>query len=228
LQRAKQNDDWNTEQFRPIERAFWAEVQQIDWLVNGMIQSFRNYDLFKQYWRNWIIGTVTHFSTCILVGHAPAARPMLYGSGLDDFRQHVRECHDLIIGSSRDDLALAAEIKQRTEPWWDKLTRPVLWTSGDFSISSPVGTGVHGANQPERSAMWLERLSRDLLPYEPDVRFANAQRWLQNTGKKMQTQMAKYHSSLESGGDYHLAYRRILDNQNLERFDYYQNMGLEQ
>lgn len=226
VQRAKQTGDWSTEQFRPIERAFFAEVEQIDWLVNGMIQSFRNYELFKQYWRNWIIGTVTQFSTCILAGRAPATRPVLYGSGIDGFRRHLSEAHDLICASADDDLALAAEIKARTEPWWEKLTQPVLWTSGDFSISSPVGTGVHGANQPERSAMWLERLSHELLPHEPEVRFANAQRWLEHTGKKLAVQLERYRRSRDEGGDFHRGYQRILDNQNRDRFDYYEYMGL--
>ncbi len=225
-QRAKANDDWSLEQFRPIEHAFHAEVQQIDRLVNGMIQSFRDYDLFKQYWRNWIIGTVAQFSTCILVGRAPATRPVLYGAGIEGFRRHLFESHDLICAARSDDAALTVEIKARTDPWWERLTQPVLWTSGDWSIGSPMGLGVHGANQPETSAQWLEKLSRDLVPYEPDVRFANAQAWLGNTGKKLQHQLARYRQSRLEDSDYHRAYERILHHENRARFDYYEQMGL--
>ncbi|MCU1279839.1 MAG: hypothetical protein JWM53_3385, partial [bacterium] len=149
-QRAKATGDWSSEQFRPIEQAFFAEIQQIDHLVNGVIQSFRNYDLFKQYWRNWIIGTVTQFSTCILAGRAPEG-PVLYGAGIEGFRRHLAEAHELVCRAGGDDLALAADIKARTDKWYELLTQPVLWTTGDWTIASPEGTGVHGANQREHT-----------------------------------------------------------------------------
>lgn len=224
-QRAKQTGDWSSEQFRPIERAFLAEIQQIDHLVNGVIQSFRNYDLFKQYWRNWIIGTVAQFSTCILAGRAPE-RPVLYGAGIEGFRRHLAEVHDLVCGGSTDDIALAADIKARTEKWYELLTRPVLWTTGDWTLGSPEGTGVHGANQREHTADWLERLARDLLPHEPEVRWANAQRWLEKTGGKLNQQLERYRRSRQDGTDYHRAYERILNHHNPDRFDYYGFMGI--
>jgi FADH2 O2-dependent halogenase len=225
-QRAKKSGDWTSEQFRPIERAFLAEVQQIDRLVNGVIQSFRNYDLFKQYWRNWVIGTVAQFSTCVLSGRAPQTRPVLYGSGIDGFRRHLFEAHDLVCRAGTDDVALAAEIKVRTEPWYQRLTQPVLWTSGDWSIDSPEGTGVHGANQRETTTAWLEHLASDLAPIEPEVRFSHAERWLTNTGAKVTKQLERYRQSRADGTDFSRAYQRILDNQNPARFDYYEYMGL--
>ncbi|HZS35466.1 MAG TPA: NAD(P)/FAD-dependent oxidoreductase [Polyangia bacterium] len=226
-QRAQRAGDFSAEQFRPIERAFLAEVEQIDKLVDGVIQSFRNYDLFKQYWRNWIIGTVAQFSTCILTGRAPQERPVLYGAGIPEFRDHLFAAHALVRRAPGDDLALAAEIKARTDPWWQRLTQPVLWTSGDWSIGSPEGTGVHGANQRETTTEWLEALSRSLLPVEPDVSFSNARTWLEHGGKKMEQQLERYHRSRREGGDFHLAYERILANQNPDRFDYRENLGLK-
>jgi FADH2 O2-dependent halogenase len=226
-QHAKQAGDFSPEQFRPIERAFLAEVEQIDKLVDGVIQSFRNYDLFKQYWRNWIIGTVAQFSTCILAGRAPEERPVLYGAGIPEFRDHLFAAHALVRRPPGDDLALAAEIKARTDPWWQRLTQPVLWTSGDWTIGSPEGTGVHGANQRETTTEWLEQLSRSLLPVEPDVNFANARIWLEHAGKKMEAQLERYHRSRREGGDFHRAYERILGNANPDRFDYREHLGLK-
>lgn len=123
-------------------------------------------------------------------------------------------------------MALAAEIKVRTEPWYQRLTQPVLWTSGDWSIDSPEGTGVHGANQRETTTAWLEHLASDLAPIEPEVRFSHAERWLTNTGAKVTKQLERYRQSRADGTDFSRAYQRILDNQNPARFDYYEYMGL--
>jgi tetracycline 7-halogenase / FADH2 O2-dependent halogenase len=225
-QRAKTTGDWDSEQFRPMERLFFTELEQVDRLVDGAIQSFRDYDLWKQFWRNWIIGTVTQFASCVLSGHAPRTRPFLYGSGIDGFRDHLKAVHELVCRPPGDEIAISAEIKARTEPWWQKLTQPVLWMSGDWSVGASTGTGVHGANHPDTTTGWLRRLADDLRPFAPEADFANAERWLSATGDKMQRQLARYHQSKTDGTDYHRAYERILNNHNPARFDYYENVGL--
>jgi FADH2 O2-dependent halogenase len=220
-------NDFGVERFRSIERNFFAEIQQIDRLVNGMIHSFRDYDLFKQYWRNWVVGTLAQFGTCILVDGATRERPMLYGSGVPGFPEALAEMHEMVCSRRGDDKALAAEIKARVDPWFERVCRPVLTTSGDFAVGSDRSLGLLGATRPEPVVEWLQKLAADFGTHEPTARFANAERWFEATGRKLAAQLERYRRSTEEGGDYHRAYERIIANQNPENFDYHGYVGLE-
>jgi len=48
-------------------------------------------------------------------------------------------------------------------------TRESLYNVGQDDVPKGKTWYWVGANQPERSAMWLEKLSRDLLPHEPGL-----------------------------------------------------------
>src|SRR5690606_3441658 len=120
-------------------------VAQIDRIVNGTIQSFRDYDVFKQYWRNWVVATMAQFTMCVLGRGLTAQHPALYGSGVPGFSQALEEMHALVCRPAGDAVALAAALHERVEPGYERLCLPALTTtSGEWSVGSSSGCAVHG------------------------------------------------------------------------------------
>jgi FADH2 O2-dependent halogenase len=218
--------DWNIERFRFVERLFFAEVHHIDHLVNGMIQSFRHYEIFKQYWRNWVIGTFSQWCTGVLAGGATRDNPMLYGSGLPGYMDELRSMHEVVCQKDADPLAVAAQIHERTQARWEHVCSSVLRTRGDFSIGSDRSLCVHGAGEQEILADRLRRFSVELRQVESTIDHANAEAFFQRVAATGADQLARYERSRHEGTDYHLAFERILANQNPDTFDYAQNIGL--
>lgn len=225
-QEAQAAGDWSKERFRPIERTFFAEVEQIDHVVDGSIQSFRHNELFKQYWRNWVIGTVAHLTPCVLAGHAPQA-PVYWGAGITSFRAHLARMHDAIRASpgGNDDLALATRIHDETEPWWRLVAEPLM-SSSDFGIGAASGTCVFGTRRVDRSVEWLEKFCRQPETATAETIFANGAKWLSRAAAMWTEQLTQYRCSQHDGSDFHAAYEKILEQNNLNQFDYRREMGL--
>jgi FADH2 O2-dependent halogenase len=133
---ALKTKDWSTGQFAFIEKLFFDEIRQIDLLVDGTIQSFRNFDLFKQYWRAWVIGTFVQYGCCILQDGATVDRPMLYGAGIPGFVRDLQRMHELVNSVDTPPAALAASVKRLMDPWWDRLIASVTQSNGDFALDS--------------------------------------------------------------------------------------------
>ncbi|HEX3776144.1 MAG TPA: tryptophan 7-halogenase, partial [Polyangiaceae bacterium] len=228
LKAAAAANDFSKERFLDMERAFFAEIRQIDLLVNGVIQSFRDYDLFKQYWRNWVVGTLAQFGTSILVDGATQTRPMLYGSGLEGFPEALERMHEMVCKKGGDDKALARELEPMIDYWFDRVCRPVLTTSGDFSVESAQSCAVLGATDSAPVVEWMHKLVADYSTHQPGVRFENAEKWFAYLGEKLARQLERYRTSRRDGTDFHKAYERIILNQNPANFDYHSYIGLEQ
>lgn len=219
--------DWNVERFRFVERLFFAEVHHIDRLVDGMIQSFRHYDLFKQYWRNWVIGTFSQWCTGVLAGGATRESPMLYGSGLPGFRDELKVMHEIVSQRDADPAELAGRINALTQPWWDRICASVLRTNGDFSVGSDRSILVRGAGEREVLADRLRRFSVELRDVDSTIDFKNAEAWLQRAEATHASQIENYHRSKREGTDFHRAFERVLANQNPATFDYAEAVGLK-
>jgi tetracycline 7-halogenase / FADH2 O2-dependent halogenase len=220
--------DWSPERFRFIEDHFFAEVAQVDRLVDGTIQSYRHYDVFKQYWRNWIVGTLAQFGTGILAGGATRESPMLYGSGVPGFPEDVERMHEMVCRPDADPVALARLLKDRIDPWWERLCLPTLWANDGFAVASDQAVCVRGSDSDEPRTAWLRKLSEDLASVDPAIRIGNAEKWLTTFGPAHARQIEHYRRSREEGTDFHRAYERILQNQNPSTFDYAQLVGLPQ
>lgn len=218
--------DWNKERFRFVERLFFAEVNHVDHLVNGMIHSFRSYDLFKQYWRNWVIGTFSQWCTGVLAGGATRDRPMLYGSGLPGYPEDLKVMHDMVCQKDVDPIALARQIHERTQPWWDRVCAMFLRPSGDFSIGSDRPIEVHGAPDRQLLKEWLRTFGTQLREIESTIDFANVESWFSRAESGRTALCERYERSRSEGTDFHRAIDRILANQNPATFDYAANIGL--
>jgi FADH2 O2-dependent halogenase len=224
---AHRANDWSSERFRFIERSFFEEVKQVDRLVNGTIQSYRDYDVFKQYWRNWIMGTLAQFGTAILVGGATRDNPMLYGSGVRGFPEAVEEMHQMVCQTDVDPVALARQLKERIDPWWERLCMPTLWSEDRFLVGSSRAESVRGGDDDAPRKAWLRKLSTDLAYLDSNLKHANAEKWLETFPPAHHRQIERYRRSLQEGTDYHLAYERILATANPARFDYPKLVGLK-
>jgi tetracycline 7-halogenase / FADH2 O2-dependent halogenase len=224
---ARDANDWNIERFRFIERLFFAEVAQIDRLVNGTIQSFRNYDVFKQYWRNWIIATLSQFGTCILANGTTREHPMLYAAGIRGFPEDLERMHEMVCAPHGDPTALAHQLKAIIDPWWEKLCLPTLWSEDGFAVGSARAVCVRGGDSHEPRTLWLKKLATDLAYLDPSIDHDNAQRWLDTFAGVHRDQLARYAASKADGSDFHRAYDRILWNENPNTFDYARAIGLK-
>lgn len=220
VREAKQAGDFSAARFRPIEQVFFDEVAQIDRIVNGTIQSFRDYDVFKQYWRNWVVATMAQFTMCVLGRGLTAQHPVLYGTGVPGFSQALEEMHALVCRPAEDDVALAAALHERVEPWYERLCLPALTTtSGEWSVGSSSGCAVHGG-PPNVLAEWFMKLAGDFGSLGSHFRFENAVEWMSAIPPRIMSQVERYTRSRAEGTAFHRAFDRIIANQNPARFDY--------
>jgi FADH2 O2-dependent halogenase len=218
--------DWSPERFRFIERLFFAEVAQIDRLVDGTIQSFRDFDVFKQYWRNWIIATLAQFGTCILANGTTRENPMLYGAGIRGFPEDVEAMHEMVCRWDADPVALAQKLKERVDPWWERLCLPTLWSDDNFTVGSASSLSVRGGDTHEPRTLWLQKLATDLAYIDPAIQLGNADVWLSTFAGVQESHLDRYRRSQQEGTDFHRAYQRILDSRNPDVFDYPGAVGL--
>lgn len=223
---AKEANDWSAERFRPIERHFFTELAQIDRVVDGVIQSFRHYDLFKQYWRYWVAATFAQWSTAALAGGATREVPLLYGTTIPGFVEEVAAAHARVRDLDAEPTALAAELKARVDPWWERICAPVMGMYGDPSVGATTPFVARGAGQVEPLVERLRRFAAELGSLDPAIQERNAEAWMEDAGKAAARQLERYQRSLAEGGDDHLAMERILSNAIPSRFDYHQAVGL--
>jgi FADH2 O2-dependent halogenase len=226
-QEALATGNWQREQFLPIERCFFDELKQIDYVVNGTIQSFRNPELFKQYWRLWIIGVLANLADLVLVGRAPRHRPNSLGASVPGLTAHVARMHAAMAEcrSDEDDLALAERMYRESEPWWERIAAPLVCCD-HREPNAAGGTNVYAVRSIERNLEWLEKMLNDPEVAQPDMSAKHANRWLLQAAVEHTEQLERYRSSRAEGTDYHRAYERILRQHNPARFDYFAEVGL--
>jgi len=172
--------DWRFERFRFIEKLFFAEVKQIDLLVNGLIHSFRDYELFKQYWRNWVFGTMAQYMCGVLVKGATRTSPMLYGSGIAWFETDLQQMHDWVCRSDLDPLLLAQQIKDRVDPWWPQLLSSMSQSDDDFAIGSERAVNVMAETVNLKIVHEFFRQIRNAYSAEePSIKLSHGAEWME-------------------------------------------------
>lgn len=218
--------DWNVERFRSLDAHFQAEVKHIDHLVDGMIQSFRDRDLFKQYWRNWVIGTFGQWCTSVTSNGVPRDVPMLYGSAIPGFAEELAAAHAIVRRDDADPAALARELQQRADAWWAKVCDPVILGHGGVGLQATESLCVRNAGRPDLLLARLLRFAEEMRAVDRSFDPRHAERWMEASGALLGAQQAEYHRSKSEGGAFALAYDRIFDAENAETFDYRAAIGL--
>lgn len=226
-QAALATGDWGQEQFRWIEQCFFRELEQIDHMVDGSVQSFRDNELYKQYWRIWVLATMSHFGDCLLVGRAPK-RPTFWGASIPDFSAHLARAHEAVIASRsiEEDRAVAERIHRETAPFWEQLGEPLL-VANDLGLDAKEGSLVYGSRAIQRNLNWTDKICRQPLTARPEMSPANARKFFVRAALTQTEQIERYRRSRADGSDYHLALEKVLEQHNPTHFDYYREIGLD-
>jgi FADH2 O2-dependent halogenase len=225
---AHADNDWQAERFRFIERLFFAEIRQIDLLVSGTIRAFRDYDLFKQYWRNWVFGTLVQYGCCVLTKGATTACPMLYGAGMPEFVADLEAMHELTGRTDLDDRELARRIKALADPWWERVLSSVTRTRGDFSIGSESAVNVITESPSLADALeFFRQLQLAHRFSDSAMQFAHVDEWAKHAGAEYARQIKMFGESGQDGTEFRHAYERIIGNANAEVFDYRKHLMLK-
>src|SRR5262249_51398859 len=91
--------------FLPVEKCFFTETELIDRLVSGTIEAFRDFDVFKQYWRVWAYATMTQWFT--RAGGDPErteGASLLFGAGIPSWQKVVQEMDDTLYHHEGSDI----------------------------------------------------------------------------------------------------------------------------
>lgn len=226
---AQAANDWNHEQFQPLQDAFFSEVAHLDLLIDSCISSGGNYEVYKQCWRGWVIGSMAQFSLCVLTRGAPEG-PMLYGASVAGFTEALEQVHRIARGGAGEDSdATARTIHGILEPFWERICQPLFTTRGGWEIGSPdscspVATPV----DKEVFAGWFrDKIVPEYANLGASVRPENALRWMKESREKLAGQREEYQRSRSSETDYHRVYDRILATQLPGKFDYRELLGLD-
>jgi FADH2 O2-dependent halogenase len=220
---AQAERNWAKQRFSPLETTFFQEVHQIDRLVHGCFRTFHDYELFKQYWRAWVIATVAQYTAVSLARGAPA-QATLYGSGLPGFPQALETIHGQVSSPTKPQPHLAYELNAALQPWWERVCEPTFTTQGDWSVGSDRACCVSGRSSLATVEKWLSKLLLQYAQLGPELSMANARRNFSEFSQKLASQRAAYHESVRLDTDYHRAYDRILAN--ATDFDYRAALGL--
>jgi FADH2 O2-dependent halogenase len=99
-------------EFRSLEECFLSEIELIDRLVSGTIESFRDFDVFKQYWRVWVYASLIQWFT--RAGGRPERSDgsgLIFGAGIPSWQQVVLEMDDTLYHDDGSDAEVAARLK---------------------------------------------------------------------------------------------------------------------
>lgn len=227
LKAAHARNDWRTEQFRFVERLLFAEVEQIDRLVDGTIRSFRDYDLFKQYWRAWVIGTFVQYGCCVLADGATTEGPMLYGAGMPGFVQSLQRMYELVCDATQPAAKQAAAVKQLIDPWWKRLAEPIITPIGEFSLDSPGSLNVMAdPTAPNAVGAFFRELAVLHAFAEPGKNLRNVVDWLGRATQDYHRYVAAYRQSKADGTSLYRYVDAIFDLARPGMFEYRSSVGI--
>lgn len=104
--------DFSRERFQPIEPLFFQELKHMDRIVSGSFASFRDFSLFKQYWRTFShASAVQYFTGAAVPTEYYLQQPLLYGSGFPAWRETVARMHAIVCDDSLPVPDAAARLK---------------------------------------------------------------------------------------------------------------------
>jgi len=114
IKEAFKTKNFSQEFFRPIENNIFRELKHADMLVSGTIESYHNYEVFKQYWRLWIESS---FRDVVDAAAYQAHRAPLFGSHDEKWYRLVKECCKLVFSpqARQNPDLMAAQLKRNIE-----------------------------------------------------------------------------------------------------------------
>ena len=184
-------------EFRDLDRAYLSELKMIDSVVHGSIESFRSYDVFKQYWRIWTTASLIQFFTRLL-GDPEDARGCgtLFGIGLGSWCQAVEDMN-AVLESEHDDL----EVARRMKAIMDAIPQPFPPHLTNYEVGSRDPCLVRLIDRMHAD-LWVTSLAK-LPETREEMRLARMGPFIADVAKKGLALQAKYAWSRLRGGTYH-------------------------
>lgn len=112
IEQAMKDDDFSADRFRPLEEAFFREIEMVDLTVSGMIASFRDFEMFRQYWRIWVQDSAYQYFASAAMPSGTPAIAYVYGAGLEAWRTTVRAMHEAVADRESPPQQVAARLKE--------------------------------------------------------------------------------------------------------------------
>ncbi len=157
--RCLEDGDFDHRRFAPLERAFLEEIAVTDKIVSGTIASFDDYELFRQFWRSWIVGTNLQICGRVVGDQDDAEGCALnFGAASDPWREELDARHAVALDRSRPALERAYELEwpeARAGTWGDQWR----WMKDQRAAA---GLSLTTGRRLMRSALF--RLARPWLP----------------------------------------------------------------
>ena len=148
------NDDFSTERFGALDACHQAEIDGIDRIVHGMICSFRNPDVLKQYWRCWINASLVQY--LIQLSSDPADGSGLlahYGTSLPTWNCQLEKMYQAV---SADKFTSSDELARHLKTTMDAFPELCDKDRSNWEIGSPEACCPF--IRPEESIAWFEKL----------------------------------------------------------------------
>lgn len=161
IQQAMRENDFSTKRFRPIEKTFFREFKHIDLMASAAIESFRDYDVMKQFLRYWASSNMVHFLTMIFGKiQDPESANLLFGSGSQVWRDMLDELHATLFDPTIDNATAATKMKEIND------RRPLAFDV----INSQIGSDRACLFTLTRPNMGFIRFCHELFNDIPEVK----------------------------------------------------------
>lgn len=161
IEQAMKDDDFSPARFRPLEQAFFREIELVDLTVSGMIASFRDFEMFRQYWRIWVMNSAyQYFASAAMPSGAPAV-PYVYGACLESWRKTVTAMHRVVTDRESPPQEVAAKLKDLI----DQTPQPFALRRYAMNTGRPLY--IHTQMDPLKVLWWFIGFYREpeLRPY---------------------------------------------------------------
>ena len=153
------DDDFDHARFKPLERAMQRELELTDKLVSGTIASFCDFEVFRQYWQSWIVGTSLQLAGRIMGDHGdPESSAQNFGAASALWVAEMDKRHRTVMDSARPPLERAYALEtfpSRSGSWAEQWG----WSREQWRLGGP---GLRTLGRIRKSG--AARLFRGLLP----------------------------------------------------------------
>jgi FADH2 O2-dependent halogenase len=210
MERAVADDDFAVERFAPLDRVYQEELDTVDTIVHGMFKSFGNFDVFKQYWRTWVYGSLAQ--DCSRVAYDPSScdgPTCLFGTRLPAWRAHLDQMHATLLDGLARDPGRPEETARRLKALMDSIPEP--FSIANWEIGSDTACRPNVASIAE-FLPWLRQLTDPTGARAWDRRRGVA-RFLGRLVRESVEMWSHYGVSRLTGGRFHRSIDLILEQQ---------------
>ena len=160
---ALKDGDFSKQRFEVLQKPFFRELAMIDLVVSGMVASFRDFEVFKQYWRVWIHATSLQYLG-LIAGNPEdfSGCALAYGAAFSDWEKTLRAMHALV---GRADLP-HTEVAMGLKAIMDRTPHP--FRISRYGLRAGTAFQLHPDMDLARQFFWgLGMLFRSELRGEP-------------------------------------------------------------